>query len=176
MDGIQDLDLFMYAGKWYEIAKLPNPWQKECHHSITDYYVDDRPMAKGELPKVDIVSTCYGSEDQVVQTAKARGYVPDASHPGVLKTKWEMIPKETWLIVYDTDYVNYALEGDKDKKHLWVLSRSPEMCVNVMEQLVIRANSLGFDVEPLEIVPDSLVLCPLSLSPNTVNELYEKRF
>lgn len=173
MDNVSDLDLHMYAGKWYEIAKLPNPWQGKCHHSTTDYYVDDEDIEKGKVPELDIVSTCYNHKDQIIKRFNGHAYVPDAENTGALRSKWEGIPEEGWMVVYDTDYEHayYALEGDKDKKYLWILSRYPEMCENVLEQLIIRAMSLGFDVEPLEIVSGSIIDCPLSYSPGIREKL-----
>jgi len=155
----------MYADKWYEIAKLPNPWQTKCHHSTTDYYVDDRGIEKGKIPKIDIVSTCFDENNEIIERFKGRAYVPDAKNKCMLRAKWKGIDGESWMVVYDTDYKYYALEGDKDKKYLWIFSRYPQICENVLEQLIIYAGNLGFNVEALEIAPGTVTECPLAYSP-----------
>ena len=171
MESIKDLDLYMYAGEWYEIARLPNPWQKNCTYALSKYYVDDsdkRSKRKGkkELPKLDLESDCINKSGEVINTFKGKAYVPNAKNTGALKAKWEMSPKESWMIVYDTDYTNYAFEGDDEKKYLWILSRSPEMCIDLMRGLLLRAKELGFDIENVEIAPETLIDCPVDYYEN----------
>lgn len=160
MNNVKDLDLHLYAGKWFEIAKLPNPWQKQCYRSETSYYVDDRDISKGKLPQYDIVNVCFDENGNVIKTNNARARVANRRNKGVLKAKWEGLGEEQVMVVYDTDYINYSLEGDKDKKYMWILSRARNICENVIENLVVTAMSFGFDVESLEIVPNSVAPCP----------------
>lgn len=161
MKGVRDLDLYMYAGKWYEMARNANPWQKECTYAVTRYHVDDQDTKRGRTPRLDFESDCINSSGEVTRTFKARARVADRRNMGALKAKWENSPEETWMVVYDTDYTHYTIEGDKEKKHLWIMSRSPEMCIDMMKNLLVRAKELGFDIEGVEFAPDTLVDCPV---------------
>jgi len=166
MKGVRDLDLYMYAGKWYGMARNANPWQKDCTYAVTRYYVDDRDIKRGRTPKLDFESDCINSSGEVIKTSKARVRVPDRRNMGALKAKWENSLEETWMVVYDTDYVHYTIEGDKEKKYLWIMSRSPEMCIDMMRNLLVRAKELGFDIEGVEFAPDTLVDCPAGYYEN----------
>jgi apolipoprotein D and lipocalin family protein len=39
----------------------------------------------------------------------------------------------------------YALVGDPSREHLWVLSRTPQMELQLLHNLVGKAQRLGFD-------------------------------
>lgn len=168
MEGVKDLDLYMYAGEWFEIGRNSNPWQKECTYAITRYYVDDqdREIRRKTTPELDFESDCINSSGEITKTSRARARIPDSRNMGALKAKWENSPKETWMIVYDTDYFHYTIEGDKEKKYLWIMSRSPEMCIDMMKNLLIKARQLGFDIEDVEFAPDTLVDCPAGYYEN----------
>jgi apolipoprotein D and lipocalin family protein len=43
MTPVPTLDLRRYAGVWYEIARLPDPYQKKCAHSVVVRYARLRP-------------------------------------------------------------------------------------------------------------------------------------
>lgn len=154
-DAVRDLDLYAYAGKWYEIGRNENPWQENCTYAVSKYYVDDKLPG---TPEMDFETDCISEDGRILRTSRARVTVPDSKNMGALRAKWERGGEENWMIVYDTDYVNYTIEGDKEKRYLWIMSREPEMDIGLMTDLLVKArDKYKFDIEGVDFPPDTIV-------------------
>ena len=145
------VDFDRYAGQWYEIARLPNRFQKRCIGDVTATY---------ELQndgKISVLNRCRvekGGQIQAKGTAKTAG----KEHPNsVLKVRFapailSFIP-QVWgdyqIIDLAEDY-SYAVVGDPDREFLWILARKPSMDDGTYLGLVDRARSQGFPVDQLE--------------------------
>lgn len=158
-----DFDIFAYSGEWHEIARLPNPWEDipndKCYHVTANYYVDDKGIELGHLPEIDIVNTCFSKNGQILEQGIARGYIKDPQHPSALKVQFPNVPVPGDYLVHETDYIHYALVGSPNRDYIWVLSRKPQLCVNVFKGLLNTMFQLGYDVEELIIQPESLKDC-----------------
>ena len=42
LEAVESVDLTQYAGKWYEIASFPQPFQKGCFCTTAEYTVSDK--------------------------------------------------------------------------------------------------------------------------------------
>lgn len=155
-----DLDIFMYAGRWYEIAKLPNPWEINCSQSTADYYVDDRPLQEGLSPEVDIINTCWDDQGEIIDQKEARGWIPDPQYSGAIVVEFKNPSEKGWYLVHETDYLNYSIVGSPDRQYLWILSRTPTMCKNVFDQLLEFTEEIGYDIDRIELDEDLLIECP----------------
>jgi len=122
------LDLARYAGVWYEIARLPNPYQKQCARSVVVHY---ELRADGRL---NVLNECVTGEGRLVQArGEARRAAPDRP-PSQLKVRFApaflsflpMVWADYWVIDLAPDY-SWAVVGEPDRKFLWVLSRTPQM-------------------------------------------------
>lgn len=63
---VSKVDLQRYSGKWYEIASLPNSFQKDCFCTSAEYSLEDG--------YVKVVNRCrrgyvHGQEDEAVGKA-----------------------------------------------------------------------------------------------------------
>ncbi len=55
LEGVSSVDLGRYAGRWYEIARLPNRFEKKCADSVTATYT---LRTDG---KIEVVNRCRKS-------------------------------------------------------------------------------------------------------------------
>lgn len=146
-DGV---DLTRYAGRWYEIARLPNRFQEQCTGDVTATYTlrDDG--------RVTVVNECRKRDGQ---TARAEGVARRADEKGPasrLKVRfapsWLSFLPFVWgdyfIVELDPDY-RHAIVGDPSRKYLWILSRTPGMDPNTYEGLAGTAERLGFDAKHL---------------------------
>lgn len=160
-----NFDIFMYAGRWYEIARLPNPWEISCIRSTADYYVDDRPLRKREglLPELDIVNTCWDGQGDIIEQRQARGWIPDPQESGAIVVEFtgSVFPKSEkgWYLVHETDYLTYSVVGSPDRQYVWILSRSPTICRNVFYQLLDFTEQLGYDKNRIKYDEKALRKC-----------------
>jgi apolipoprotein D and lipocalin family protein len=140
---VPSVDLARYAGKWYEIARLPNRFQRDCAADVTATYAL-RPDGK-----ITVVNECRTSEGK---QKSAKGTARLASEKGP-NTKLKVsffwpFSGNYWIIDLDADY-RWAVVGEPDRKYLWILSRDPQLDEALYRRLVQRAQQQGYDVAPL---------------------------
>jgi apolipoprotein D and lipocalin family protein len=140
---VSHVDLHRYAGLWYEIARLPQRFEKGCAHVTAEY----RPLADG---RIEVLNTCH--QDSVygpVETVRGLARVVDAKTNAKLKVQFQWpFEGDYWVLVLDEDY-RFALVGTPDRKGLWVLSREPQLSHPALAKLTEMARQKGFAVEKL---------------------------
>jgi apolipoprotein D and lipocalin family protein len=140
---VPSVDLTRYVGKWYEIARLPNRFQRECASDTTATYTL-RPDGK-----LTVLNTCRTSEGRT-KSAKGTARVADGKGPNTkLKvTFFWPFSGNYWIIDLDPDY-RWAVVGEPDRRYLWILSREPRMDGALYEQILERAKQQRYDLAPL---------------------------
>ena len=135
---VEKVDVSKYAGLWYEIARLPNSFEKglEC---VTANYTQ---KSNG---KIEVLNKGFSSEKGSFKTAKGTAWVPDGKYPGRLKvTFFWPFAGNYYILSLDENY-QYALVGDPSRKYLWVLARTKTLDASVYEDLMNHAETNGFD-------------------------------
>jgi apolipoprotein D and lipocalin family protein len=140
---VNEVDINQYAGQWYEIARLPNSFEKglEC---VTATYT----LKKND--KIEVLNKGYTvKEEGKFKTAKGTAWVPDSDFPGRLKVSffWPFAG-DYYIISLDENY-RYALVGDPSRKYLWVLARSNSLNDRVYAELLETARNNGFEIDNL---------------------------
>jgi apolipoprotein D and lipocalin family protein len=139
---VEHVDLNRYAGLWYEIARLPNSFEKglEC---VTARYTL-KPNGR-----VQVLNKGFSARKGRYKSSKGRAWVPDDNHPGRLKVSffWPFAGNY-YIISLDNDYT-YALVGDPSREYLWVLSRTKELDETHYAELLTTARTLGFDTDQM---------------------------
>lgn len=158
----QKIDLSQYAGKWYEIARLPNSFQSdtECRCTTAEY----SPMPNGQI---DVVNTCWsaGQQAQTKQQAKAIATSwLDATEPsGNSVLRVNFLPQSLqrfsptaqllfggnyWILDIDPEYKT-AIVGSPDLQTLWFLARDPQISTGKLDRMKEIARNRGYDVDRL---------------------------
>ncbi|BCA54579.1 hypothetical protein W02_17190 [Nitrospira sp. KM1] len=143
------VDLTRYAGTWYEIARLPLWFQRHCLDSKAVYSI----RTDG---KVDVHNECFTDEGR---TDEANGVatVVDPKTNAKLRVVFDnwfarafgaSRDGNYWIIELDAEY-RFAMVGTPDRRHLWILSRSPSLAEVTYAKLVERAATLGFPISDL---------------------------
>ena len=143
---VENVDLVRYEGLWYEIARLPNRFEKACASDVTARYTRDGSRIK-------VVNQCrtqngeLKSANGVAKLADKRG--------GNARLKVRFAPSFlsflpfVWanyqIIELSPDY-DYAVIGEPGRKYLWVLSRTPKLDEGVYRSLLAKAAAQGFEV------------------------------
>lgn len=117
---VSSVDLSRYSGTWYEIARYPNRFQRDCQSDTTAEYTIRK--------------------DGKVKTARGTAKVADKATNAKLKVTffWPFYG-DYWIIGLSPDY-RYAIVGEPNRKYLWILSRTPDMDATTYKEL-LRANS-----------------------------------
>jgi apolipoprotein D and lipocalin family protein len=137
------VDLARYAGKWYEIARLPNWFQRACSSDTTATYTL-RPDGK-----VDVLNTCRKSDGKL-KSAQGTAWTVGGGEPNTkLKvTFFWPFSGDYWIIALDPDY-RWVLVGEPARKYLWILSRTPHLDEPLYQSILRRAAEQGFDTRRL---------------------------
>jgi apolipoprotein D and lipocalin family protein len=143
LEVVPSVDLTRYAGKWYEIARLPNRFQRDCAGNTTATYTL-RPDGK-----ITVLNECRKADGRQ-QSAKGTARVADAKGPNTkLKvTFFWPFSGDYWIIDLDPEY-RWAVVGEPGRRYLWVLSREPQLDAALYQQIVERAKQRGFDTGKL---------------------------
>jgi apolipoprotein D and lipocalin family protein len=151
------VDLSRYTGKWYEIARLPNKFQKDCAGEVIATY----SLLEGG--KLKVVNQCRKQNGRI---EKAEGKARLANKNGSnSKLEVRFAPPwlswlpfvwgDYWIIELAEDY-SYSVVGTPDRKYLWILSRAPQMDEGTYKSLIEKAEGQGFNVAKLMKTSQSL--------------------
>ena len=140
---VEKVDLTRYTGRWYEIARLPQ-WFERDATAVTAKYAA-RPDGK-----VSVVNTCHkGSPTGPLEQARGTARVVDAPVNAKLKVSffWPF-EGDYWILRLTPDY-SAAAVGSPDRKTLWLLSRTPTMDAVLYDKWTRELSADGFDVSHL---------------------------
>ncbi|MBL8206078.1 MAG: lipocalin family protein [Blastocatellia bacterium] len=147
---VPSVDLSRYTGKWYEIARLPNRFQKNCAGEVTATY----SLLAGN--QIRVVNECRRNNDQ---TEQAEGLARLANKNGP-NSKLEVRFAPAWLswlsavwgdywIIDLADDYSYSVVGTPDRKYLWILARTPNLDEAIYQRILQQTAAQGFAVAQL---------------------------
>jgi apolipoprotein D and lipocalin family protein len=147
---ISEFDVSRYVGTWYEIAKLPNWFQRNCVQGTQARYKISGPT---QIEVNNKCTTASGEEIQAIGLARPNGSGLPAQLEVRFAPEWTawlpMVWGAYWVLDLDTDY-QLAAVGDPSKSYLWILSRTPLVSAERYEAVLKRLSLMGFDVTKLE--------------------------
>ena len=140
LEVVDAVDLSRYAGRWYEIARLPNRFEKKCADSVTATYT---LRSDG---KVDVVNRCR-KENGEYSTARGKAKVVDKKTNAKLKVTffWPFYG-DYWILDLGPNY-EYAVVGAPNRDYLWILSRTPQLDEQLYQRLLAKMATRGFETE-----------------------------
>lgn len=149
---VAKVDVSRYDGRWYEVARYPKWFQKDCTSATADY----TRKADGSIK---VVNTCIREDgtrrdiEGVAKPVDASANRLQVSFPGNWYSKLIPVPEEGnyWIIDVSPGY-RQAIVGTPDRKSLWFLSRSPDLPKATFERMKATAKAQGFD--PAKLVID----------------------
>ena len=143
------VDLERYVGRWYEIAKIPNRFQKQCARGTSAEYT------LGEDGRLTVVNQCFkedGSPDQAEGVAK----VVDPATDAKLKVSfvsflgWRPFWGDYWVIGLDEEY-RWAVVGTPDRKYGWILARTPALAAETLDKVFAIVEANGYAREAFKL-------------------------
>lgn len=141
---VDHVDLQRYLGKWYEIASIPQFFQKQCVGDVTaEYQMDGEHIAvtnscrtaQGER------SVAHGQARVVDKISQAKLEVTFVKLLGWLY----LLGGDYWIIDLAPDY-HYAVVGHPDRTYAWILSSTPGLPEKELAGIASRMKSNGYDI------------------------------
>ncbi len=143
---VPTLDLQRYMGTWYEIARLPNWFQKRCDRDVSAAYT---LLDNGDIR---VVNRCRKADGQMNE-AVGRARLAAKNGPNTkLKVRFapaflSILPAvwgDYWIIDLAADY-SYAVVGEPSRKYLWILSRTAVLDEVTLHDIHERIRQQGYD-------------------------------
>lgn len=133
--------------QWYEIARLPNRFQRDCASDTSATYTL-RPDGK-----ITVLNQCRQSDGRV-KSATGTARLAGGKEPNskLRVTFFWPFYGNYWIIDLEPDY-RWAVVGEPDRKYFWILSREPQLDEALYSQIVERARNQGYDLGPLLRTP-----------------------
>ncbi len=156
LEPIAKVDLERYAGTWYEIAKYPNRFQKQCIGNTTATYTQ---KSNG---RIEVLNKCL-REGGKMESAVGEAKIADKERNSKLKVRFapgfiSFLPfvwANYWIIDLHQNY-QYVAIGEPKRKYFWILSRSPQIAETTYYEILDRAEEMGFDRQKVVLTPQGL--------------------
>lgn len=138
-----DLNLKRFMGKWYEIARFDHRFEKGLEGVTAEYSF--REDGKIKVVNCGYKYTLSGKKKCSIGKAK----LPKSGQSGQLKVSFFLFFYSDYNILeLDSDY-QWVLVGSATDKYLWILSRSPQLPVNTLKEIIQKAKSRGYNTSKL---------------------------
>ena len=139
------VDLNQYLGKWYEIASIPQSFQKECVSNVTAEY------SLVEKNRIQVLNSCETKSGNR-KVAEGRAKVKNSQTNAELKVTF--VKLGGWVFSFGGDYwviglgdkYDYAVVGHPSRKYAWILSRTPDLNPIQLNQVAKSLTDNGYDL------------------------------
>jgi len=133
------VDLTKYAGTWYEIARMPAPFQTECICSQAVY-----GLTKDHVSVDNSCLTKTGETQEVMGKAFSKN-----DNNTQLKVFFSPLFGGNYWILDLGDNYDYVMVGEPCKSFLWIMARTKTISSELKTQLIGKAKDIGYDVTKL---------------------------
>ncbi len=141
---VDSVDLNKYSGLWYEVAAMPQIYQKHCVKNTTaEYTLIDKST-------ISINNSCETSTGERIST-QGRARVSDKKIQAKLDILfmtlygWKFTSRgQYWILGLGENY-SYAVVGTPDRGSAWILSRTPELRQDYLEEANAILNKQGYN-------------------------------
>jgi apolipoprotein D and lipocalin family protein len=134
---VESVDLDRYLGAWFEVALIPNRFQKVCVADPQARYSMD-----GDVLRVR--NRCRKADGEVEEALGIARVVAGSGNAKLRVSFFRPFYGDYWILALDPDY-RWALVGEPGREYGWVLSRTPQLDEASLEAALDLAEARGFD-------------------------------
>lgn len=145
------VDIDKYSGKWYEIARYENSFEKDCFAVTAEY--------KRDGDRLKVINSCHKDAiDGPLEVSEGKAKIVKNSDNTKLKVSFfgPFYVGDYWIIEHDVDY-NWSIVGEPTGKYLWLLARKPILEELELNDLVHVIETLGYDTKLLHFTPQQSI-------------------
>lgn len=141
------VDLARYAGRWYEVAMLPNKFQAQC---VADTQAHYRALGQD----IEVVNRCRQADGTLSEATGIAKPVADSGDAKLRVSFFRPFYGDYWVLALPDDY-RWVLVGEPSRKYGWVLARSPQIASADLTAALARAQALGYDPQAFKLTPQT---------------------
>jgi apolipoprotein D and lipocalin family protein len=143
LDTVPHIDLNRYLGKWYEIASIPQYFQRQCVRDVSAEYA-----TAGS--NISVINRCIMANGET-KTAEGQARVVDKVSQAKLEVTFVklfgwlyFIGGDYWVIDLAEDY-HYAVVGHPSRKYAWILASKPQLSATDLAGIESRLRQNNYD-------------------------------
>jgi apolipoprotein D and lipocalin family protein len=144
---VAQIEIEPYLGLWYEQARLPNRFERDCVRATARY-------GQREDGLISVLNTCHREDGQ---TREARGRARPVGEGGEGKLKVSFfgpIWADYWVLERAPDY-SWSIVGEPEGRYLWLLTRTQRLAPAERAAFEQRISRLGYRPSDLYWAPTS---------------------
>ena len=154
LQALPALDVATYMGTWYQVAWIPNRFQKQC---VSDTAATYRDLGDGRVEVVNRCKLADGSIDSALGIARPPAGVARIEGGQLKPARLEVSFLPAWLrwvgigwgaywVVDRAPDGRYVIVSESSRKYLWVLARQPAL--TPVDEVAVKAKlqTLGFEL------------------------------
>ena len=133
----------LYSGRWYEIARTPNPRERGCKGVASDF----SGMAGGAFA---VIETCQRASGRPKVSRTKATLVPASGNAKFrMSLLGGLIHPEFWIVATASGG-DWAIMGTPGGHYVWILSRKAALPVGERAEVMAKAAALGYPTGRLE--------------------------
>ena len=141
------LDVSSMAGRWYEVARIPNKLQNGCGEGTVQWTRAGDGYA--------VVQTCRKGPARKEWKARAKVLDPRTNAKFRMSFFGGMMSQEYWVLDTRPEQ-GWLILGTPGGNYLWLMAQRPALGDAVKAQALTRVRQLGYDVSRLEFPKPAL--------------------
>ncbi len=142
-ESIHGFELDRYLGKWYEIARLDHSFERGLSRVYAEYSLREDGGVK-------VVNRGFDPIKNEWEEAIGKAYFVREPDVGQLKVSFFGPFYGAYnILALDKEAYQYSLVAGPNFSYLWILARTPALDKAVVDDLVAKAQKLGFPVSDL---------------------------
>jgi apolipoprotein D and lipocalin family protein len=145
------VDIHKYMGKWYEIAKYENSFQRKCAATTAEY-----KLVKN---KVKVLNSCVKKSNGKIKKAHGIALIANKVTNAELKVsfvpffkRWGWFAGDYFIMELGENY-EYVVVGHPTRKYLWILSRTAVMDEALYQSLLNKIAEQDYDLTKIVRTP-----------------------
>lgn len=136
------VDLNRYLGGWYEIARFDHSFERNVDYAMAQYTLN----GDGTIKVVN-------SGIKKGKATSSEGKAKTTSTPGLLRVSFfGPFYGDYRIMMLGPDY-EYSLVGGSNGKYLWILSRTPILPKETLDQILAEAQRRNYPTDKFIWVP-----------------------
>jgi apolipoprotein D and lipocalin family protein len=161
LQALPSLDVAAYMGTWYQVAWIPNRFQKQC---VSDTAATYRDRGDGTIEVLNRCKLADGNADSVLGIARPPSGAARVEGGRLMPARLEVSFLPAWLrwtgIGWGAYWVidlapdgRYAIVSEASREYLWILARQPALTPADDTAVRAKLQALGFDLARVQTHP-----------------------
>ena len=139
---VEKVDIMSYAGKWYSLYSIPTYMDKHWRETTETYVIHPDGYYA-------VFTTYKTIGDDVQKYVRSKLFVVKGSNNAEMKAQFVWpVKADYWVIELAEDY-SYVVVGHPKHKYLFIMSRKPFLPADMLEEIIERCASKGYDTAKL---------------------------